>query len=336
MSPTQASRVLSGPGSPWRLAAAVAVALIVVATSSRPMARYAPPQGQQQPASKLPDVRLNRIIELLESGKPAFGTVVNDPSVESPRAIATSGFDFALLDMEHSSFDPAALGRFLIGMTNKAEIARKGNLQPDVTPIVRIPQYGYESVFWAVKQVLDQGVMGVMFPTISTKQQAIDAIAASRFPKKGGLNEPMGRRGTSQLGAASWFWGVSVPDYRTRAGVWPLDPKGEVFLLLMIETWEGIQNINEILDVPGIGGVYIGPGDLGLSLASQSGTPDLETAFQIVLKACLAKNVRCALPAHAPGDAAKRVQQGFKLMTVGNSVTAEALEGLRAGRAAVR
>lgn len=289
--------------------------------------------AQAQPAGRaLPDVRLNRTIEVLESGRPVFGILGSDPSFGSARAVATSGADFVILDMEHGSFDPEELQRFLIAMTNKAEIARKGNLQPDVTPLVRIPPYGYESVYWLAKQVLDRGVMGIMFPSISTKQQAIDAVAASRFPgPTRSPAEPMGRRGSGG-GGASWLWGV--PDYQARADVWPLAPKGELLLLLQIETLEGVRNINEILDVPGIGVIFIGPTDLGLSLRSQPGAPTLDAAIQTVLDACLARKVACAITS-GPNDVARRVEQGFRMLTVGGTgVSASSMETLRLGRAA--
>lgn len=289
--------------------------------------------AQASPAAKLPDVRLNRTIELLAAGKTVFGILGQDPSFGSARAIATSGADFVILDMEHGSFDPEALQMFLIGMTNKAEIARKGNLQPDVTPMVRIPPYGYESVYWAAKQALDRGVMGVMFPAINTKQHAIDAISAARFPQRGPATEPPGKRGSGG-GGASWVWGV--PDYQARADVWPLDPRGEILLLLQVESWEAVKNIEEIASVPGVGVLFIGPTDLGLDLASRPGAPDLETAISTVLKTCLARNIPCAITT-GPNDVAKRVQQGFRFLTVGGTgVTASSMETLRAGRAAAK
>jgi 4-hydroxy-2-oxoheptanedioate aldolase len=315
---------------PWRpIALLPAAAAVAVSIGGEGLAQ----QGQR-PALKLPDVRLNRTIEVLESGKPVFGILANDPSFGSARAIATSGADFVIMDMEHASFDPEVLQAFLFSMTNKAEIARKGNLQPDVTPLVRIPPYGYESVFGTAKQVLDRGVMGIMFPAIGTRQQAVDAVAASRFPQPtGSPNEPMGRRGSGG-GGASWLWGV--PDYQARADVWPLDPRGELLLLLQIETLEGVRNINDIIGVPGVGVIFIGPTDLGLSLRSQPNAPDLETAIQTVLKACLARNVPCAITS-GQSDVAKRVQQGFRMLTVGGTgVAAGSMETLRLGRAAVK
>jgi 4-hydroxy-2-oxoheptanedioate aldolase len=271
---------------------------------------------------------------MLEQGKPIIGIISTDRSLENARLVANSEVDFVITDMEHGPLDFERLQTFLLGMINKAEIASKGNLQPNVTPMVRLPQYGYEPITFTVKQALDIGVMGIMFSSISNRDQAIQAISASRYPQlRRSPNEPMGRRGSGP-GPATWLWGV--PDYQQRAGVWPLDRQGEVLLFLQIETLEGVQKINEILDVPGVGAIFIGPSDLGLSLGSQPNAPELETAIQTVLKACIARNIPCGITSNAQ-TAPQRIQQGFKILTVGgDGLSAGTVAGLRAARAAVK
>jgi 4-hydroxy-2-oxoheptanedioate aldolase len=285
----------------------------------------------QQP---LPTVRLNRAIETLSRGQSIFGLISTDRSFENARAIAASDADFVIIDMEHGVLDFERLQAFLLGMTNRAEIARKGNLQPNVTPLVRLPQYGYEPTTFTVKQALDIGVMGIMFSAISNKEQAIQAVSAMRYPKPTkAANEPMGRRGSGPT-AAVWLWGV--PDYQKRADLWPLDPQGELLSFIQIETLEGVQKIDEILEVPGISAIFIGPSDLGLSLGSRPGAPDLETAIQTVLTAAKARNIPVAITATAR-DAQQRLRQGFRILTLGgDGMSAGTVEGLRAARAAAR
>lgn len=302
----------------------MAIAAALAGAAARPLAHQ----------QALPAIRLNRAIELLSSGNSIFGLISTDRSAENARAIARSDADFVIIDMEHGVLDFERLQWFLLGMINKAEIAGKGHLQPNVTPLVRLPQYGYEPVVFTVKQALDAGVMGIMFPAIGNKEQAIQAVSAMRYPEPPRIaNEPMGRRGSGPA-AATWFWGV--PDYQSRADLWPLDPQGELVSFIQIETREGVEKINEILDVPGVSAIFIGPSDLGLSLRSQPGSPDLETAVQTVLAAAKGKNIPCAITATAR-DAAERVQQGFRILTLGgDGVSAGTVEGIRVARSAAK
>src|SRR3712207_7436461 len=77
--------------------------------------------------------RLNRTIELLSQGRATFGVLSHDRSLENARAIARSGLDYVIIDMEHGPLDVQALRIFLLGMIDKQRIIEKGNLQPDVT-----------------------------------------------------------------------------------------------------------------------------------------------------------------------------------------------------------
>jgi 4-hydroxy-2-oxoheptanedioate aldolase len=101
-----------------------------------------------------------------------------------------------------------------------------------------------------------------------------------------------------------------------RADLWPLNPAGELFAYLMIESPEAVRNIREILDVPGIGGVLIGVNDLSINLgvgrATRSGqplAPEARAAVRHVLAACLAKRVLCSII--GGGDREELVEMGF-------------------------
>ena len=83
--------------------------------------------------------RLNRTIQLLEQSKPVFGAFVFDLSDEVAIEVATSGLDYAILDLEHRSYDVSRLRTFLLGMTDRRRIVEKDSVQMDVTPIIRLP-----------------------------------------------------------------------------------------------------------------------------------------------------------------------------------------------------
>jgi 4-hydroxy-2-oxoheptanedioate aldolase len=256
--------------------------------------------------------RLNPLIARLEQGQPAY-----------------TGADWTFIDMEHG---PYLLDRL---QATLAELGRKKkpNGQFEIAPIVRIPLEGDEPFRFAVKQVLDSGAFGVVFPRIETRAQALEAVRSMRYPPQRGARypEPAGRRGWGP-GRAAAYWGLSVSDYAFRyADVWPLNPDGELFAVLMIESPEGVRNIDEILQVPGIGAVHVGASDLGVSLGvgppSPDNPPETEAAVQTVLRACKARKVVCGYPAVGGGDAEvrRRVDEGFRLLQIrGNPSPAQA------------
>ncbi len=217
-------------------------------------------------------VRINGAIDKLARGKSLAGAIMYDFSLYAAAQFASSDLDFIIIDMEHRGLDFERLETFLLGTTNKAEIAKQGNLQVRVPPIVRIPTYGRAPNEAIVKQVLDMGAFGIMFPAIENKAQALEAVSASRYPQMKGSKypNPVGRRGNGNMPAA-WFWGLSRPEYGMRADVWPANPHGELLLFLQIETVEGVKNVEEILSVPGIGVVFVGPNDLSWSLGVPQG-----------------------------------------------------------------
>ena len=261
-------------------------------------------------------VRLNAAIDKLSRGKSLAGAIVYDFSMYAAAQFAQSDLDFVILDMEHRVMDFERLEAFLMGSINKAEIAKQGNLQVRVPPIVRIPTYGRALNEAIVKQVLDIGAFGIMFPAIENKEQALAAVKASRYPPRKGTKypEPHGVRGNGNMPAA-WFWGLTRPEYSARADIWPANPDGELLLFLQVETIEGVRNINEILSVPGIGVLFVGPNDLSWSLGVQTGAPEHEEAIQVVLGACKARNIPCAITVDA-NDVVKRLNQGFRIVSL--------------------
>lgn len=278
-------------------------------------------------------VRLNKAIELLENGDPAFGLLSFDYSLNNARSLARSGLDFVIIDMEHAPFDVERLRLFLLGMTDKRAIAEKGNLQPDVVPIVRIPATGKEDFLAQAKQVLDVGAFGVMYPSISTKEEAKLAVRATRYPQLNGVEdyEPNGLRGRNPSNAI-WYWGVN--DYYQKADVWPLDPAGELLAVIQIETEQGVENIEEILSVGGVGTIFIGPSDLSADMGyASAAAPEVEAAIQKVLAGCLKHDVACAITTNR-NTVTQRLEQGFRFVTVGldGGLSARTLEALQKGR----
>src|SRR5882672_1516159 len=211
--------------------------------------------------------RLNGVIRALESGQHAF-TLFAPCEVETAVELATSKYDGVIFEGEHRPWDPRALRDSLQFLLNRAQIAKSGSVTPGITPGARIPANGLEKNQFLAKQALDVGCYGIIWPHISTVEEAYNAVAACRYPrlKNKPLYEPAGIRGDGPTQAAR-YWGVTQQEYYERADVWPLNPQGEIFVILMIEDTAGIANLDDMLkNVPGIGAILIGEGDLSQEL----------------------------------------------------------------------
>lgn len=251
---------------------------------------------------------INRIIDQLRHDRPAIGTFTRSAG---PR------LDFAIIDEQYGEFALDSVREALVRM-------QTNNAPPTIAPIVRIPLIARGAPQAVVKQLLDIGVFGVMFPDIETKEQAITAISSMRFANalSADGSVPPGLRDSS-LGSAPEYWGISDDDYRARADVWPLNPSGELVAMLQIESLAGIEHLDEILDVAGIGVIFLGPTDLAVS-AGEDGpnSPKVEALVQTVLKACLARNIACGYPIvartreDAERETARRLAEGFTVLAV--------------------
>src|SRR5262244_3950949 len=179
--------------------------------------------------------RLNGVIRALEQGKTAFvgfGAVDN----ETATAMAASNLDGVAFEMEHAPMSAPALRDALQSMLDRRQIVEGGTLAPKVTPFVRIPPNGGEMNQWIAKQVLDIGVFGIIFPHVSTVEEARNAVGACRYPKLPAhpLYDPPGIRGDAPIRAAR-YWGLSQQDYYRKADVWPLAPDGEILAIIQCE-----------------------------------------------------------------------------------------------------
>jgi 4-hydroxy-2-oxoheptanedioate aldolase len=259
--------------------------------------------------------RLNGIIGKLEQGKSVCVTFApGDPA--NAQIAATEPYDGIVFEMEHGPYDVRSLRDCLQGLLNRRQIVESGSLAPAVTPLVRIPPNGAEMNQWVAKQVLDSGVYGIVWPHISTVDEARSAVASCRYARPEGEPrfEPRGQRGDAPAAAAR-YWGLTQPEYYARADVWPLDPKGEILVAIMCEDVVGLKNLPRILEqVPGIGAVIIGEGDLSQNLGfpRQYKHPAVAGAIAEILAICKAHGVACGHPHVEKDNVEEVVAQGFR------------------------
>lgn len=279
--------------------------------------------------------RLNRTIELLAADKPVFGVFGWNQSIDNAIALARSDLDFVIIDLEHRPYDVERLRTFLLAMTDKGAILEKGSLQMNVTPLVRLPASNVEATVTIAKQVLGMGAFGLMFPSVATREEAVRAIQASRYPQKKGVPdaEPKGLRGFEPFHPGMWYRGLGAMEYYERADTWPLDPEGEILVVFQIETQEGVENIEDIVSVPGLGAVLVGSYDLSTSLGVPGDVrgPEVTAAVQTVWEACRARGIAMGATG---GDLEQQLDQGFRFLAIGSDIglTARTTENLARAR----
>ena len=282
--------------------------------------------------------RLNGVIRALEQGKHAF-TSFTPADPEAALALASAKYDGIVFEMEHNPYDIRALRDSLQYMLNRRQIAQSGSLAPAVTPMVRIPPNGAEKAQWHAKQALDIGAYGIVWPHISSVEEAYNAVAACRYPRLSSVPryEPAGLRGDGPT-AAVRYWGLTQPEYYERADVWQLNPKGEIFVILMMEDTRGIESLDEILTkVPGIGAILIGEGDLSQELGypRQYEHPVVLEWMARVENSCKKHNVVVGHPHVDSNNVERIIGEGYRFLMAAPVRSYAALEkGLKlAGRA---
>jgi 4-hydroxy-2-oxoheptanedioate aldolase len=277
--------------------------------------------------------RLNTVIRALECGETPVA-VFAPPTVESAIALSVAPYDGIVFEAEHNAYDIKDLRDCLQYMLNRRQIVEQGTVVPTVTPIIRIPPNGSEMNQWCAKQVLDIGAYGVVWPHISTVQEAYNAVAACRYPRPKSAKgyEPEGQRGDSPA-AAAWYWGITAAEYYAKADVWPLNPLGEILVIIMCEDVRAIDNLPAILrEVPGIGVVLIGEGDLSQNLGypRQYDHPAVVEAMSTIRRICNEHHVVFGHPHVDAGNAQRVVEEGYRFLVAAPSRTFPGLDACRA------
>lgn len=233
---------------------------------------------------------LNRypLHDLLEARQTALGLILNMASAPLVEIGALMGFDWVMIDAEHGPINAIDAEP----MIRQAELAR-------IAPIVRV---GSSQADVALRY-LDLGAVGIMFPHIKTPHEAREAVAAVRFP-------PEGKRGAAPSTAAAGF-GTRMPykDYMPYANKLLL-------ALMIIEDPEAVENIEEIVKVPGISVIVIGAMDLCTSMGfpGDPSAPPVEAAVDRIIAACKAANLPVCLAGGSMEASKRNLERGATML----------------------
>ena len=166
-----------------------------------------------------------------------------------------------------------------------------------------------------IAKQLNLGVSGIVFVGVESADEVKTGLAAMRFKSQGGTRP-------DDVGGAPAYWGMSEKEYKDKADLWPLNPKGELMNWTIVESKEGLRHVREIAAVKGISVLFPGAGTLRnvFSTTDSTGKRVLdeagwENAIQTVLAACKEFKLACGYPATA-NDVEMRMKQGFNVFVI--------------------
>jgi 4-hydroxy-2-oxoheptanedioate aldolase len=314
----------SGHRAESRIVAAASVALAVAISLLSPSGRLLAQLAPLKPA------HLNPMVEKLAAGQAVFGPIISDFSMSSAHTWARSNADYIWIDMEHNPLNMEAVANFIAFSNDRSYTVKRGDGQPKQAIIARFPPYPSDNAAWIAKQALDMGLMGIVFNTVNTKEEAVAAVQQMRYPPQ--RNDPPTQKGPAGFrgyapGGALWTWGIPAAEYQRRADLWPLNPGGDLINVFLLETPEAVKNIDEIASVPGVGVINAAAaGDLSnaMGISGQANTsPEVEAHRQTILRACNTHHVVCGILANGKQDIDRRLKEGWKMLTTPSGTAAQ-------------
>lgn len=230
-------------------------------------------------------IRKNNVYELWKTQQPAFGTWITlCPHPRVVGILASAGFDFVIIEMEHTDFSLETVGAL-------AMLARASGITPIVRPPGTVKPHD-------LTRALDAGAQGLLLPSIENADQLRQLIQATKY-------YPMGNRPMNLKGPHTDYWAGTPGEI--------IETLNEQTLTIaMIETRNAIDNLPEILKVEGLNGIMIGPDDLSqdLGIPGDLQNPKLLAAFEEVFAICREHGVPFGLSAQSPEMASRWLQAG--------------------------
>ncbi len=237
-------------------------------------------------------MRVNRVKQLLGEGRTVFGSGLGQfRTPEIPRLYAAAGLDWTFIDTEHGGFDLETV-QDLIRMS----------LHTSLTPIVRVADLQYA----LIARALDAGAEGIILPRVESPELLERAISWTKFPQRGvrgyGLTIPM-------IGYQNHTFAEIIQHMNDN-----------VLVVLQIETRTALERCDQLLAVPGVDIVMVGPADLSISLdvAGQFDHPKMVEAITGVIECCRRHQVYPGIQTRALAMARFWKQRGMRFIGCGN------------------
>lgn len=219
---------------------------------------------------------------------PVLGTFVSVGHAANVEILATQGFEVLCIDAEHAALGPAEVESLIRACDASG-----------VPGLVRVSGVGAE-----VSRALDSGAAGVVVPRVETPEEAAAAVAAVRYP-------PVGSRGAGPGRASA---------YGSQLGSYLATANDHTVLVVQVETRRGLDNVEKIVAVDGIDVVFVGPGDLAVSLGVPGGSPEHTAAVERIVGAAAAAGVRTGIFCLDTDQVGRWAAAGVRLFLLGGDL----------------
>ena len=240
----------------------------------------------------------NKVKEKIMNGEKPLGTFLNLESAAVMECIGNTGVDYAIIDMEHSALDKSAC----------TDLVRAAELSGTV-PFVCIADVAHGDI----QKAVDAGALGIIAPCLRTVEEVKQLVAYAKFA-------PIGQRGFGPVRSDLWGAGPSA-----EIGVGPYMEycNERVLVLPQCETKECLENIEDIMRLEGVDGIFVGPFDLSISLGvpAQFDAPVFTAAIERILKACKDAGKFAFVFGVNPEACKHRLAQGFDSVACGGDAS---------------
>jgi 2-keto-3-deoxy-L-rhamnonate aldolase RhmA len=229
--------------------------------------------------------------DALRQDKPLIGTLVTTASPEAAEMLALAGFDWLFIDLEHGSLSIQDAQRAIQAVAGRS------------LTLVRVPDATAENI----KRVLDTGCDGIIAPHVNAAEEARRIVALAKYPPDGERSAGLGR---------AQGYGLNFADYIASANE-------QMVIVLQIEHKDGVANVDEILEVPGIDALFIGPYDLSgsMGILGQVSDARVVAAIDKVRAACAAANMPLGIFCATAERASAAIRTGARLIAVGTDLS---------------
>jgi 4-hydroxy-2-oxoheptanedioate aldolase len=239
-------------------------------------------------------MRANAVKRTLQAGKASVGTWLSLANIPAVRFLARMGFDWLTLDMEHSLVDWETATHIF------AAAADAG-----CTPIGRVPANRHDHI----KRMLDNGAHGIVVPMVNSREEALAAVAAAKYP-------PLGTR---SVGGS-----VHVLNFDTDANDYLAHANDEILVVLQCEHRKAVEDADAIFSVPGIDAILVGPNDLAASMRSPDGRPpsgaETTRVMKHIFETCRKYKVPPGIHCGNADEARARLDEGWQFVGVGSEL----------------
>ena len=231
----------------------------------------------------------NRLKEIWASGRPVLNGWLSIGSPFTAEIMAAQGYDSVSIDIQHGALDYSSVLPMFQAMRGSG-----------VVPMARVP--------WRepgiIMKALDAGALGIICPMVNNGAETAEFVSYMRYP-------PLGQRSFGPTRAAVAYGGYGV------------EANSEVLALAMIETKDGVANLEEIAATPGLDGIYVGPADLTLGTQDGRLPPGFDREEDVMISlikriqsVCKKNGIKACLHCGTPEYAARAITWGYDLTTV--------------------